>query len=109
MAMKKIKDYFVPSTKLGKWSLGLIIIFIILMIIVNIIVSVQGLRSGKTFLANPRVSIPVLLAYLSAISSFFTGLISIIWKKERAIPVFIAALIGLLVLWFVVSEILMPY
>lgn len=90
-----------PKTRLGKWSVGLIIIFFLLFVMGNLIVRLQGPK----FL----LSIPMFGAGATAILAFFTGIISIIKNKERSIPVFVATLIGLLVLWFVLGEILYPH
>lgn len=103
------RKLFFPNTKLGKWSFWLIIIFFLLLVFSNIIVSIQGPIANQTFFSNPLLSVPMVLAGISAISSFVIGIISIIKKKERAISVFISSLIGLLVLWFVVGEVLVPY
>ena len=101
--------YLVPSSRLGKLSIWLIILFFLLLIISSIVVKIQGPIANQTFFSNPILSIPMLLAGVCAISSFFTGIIGIIWKKERCIFVFISSLIGLLVLWFVAGEILLPH
>lgn len=99
---------FLPKTVLGKWSMGLIIAFFLFLIIGILVVS-TGQEGGKTIFDNLYISIPMLSAGACAVASFITGIISIIWKKERGILVFISSIIGLLVLWFVAGEILVPH
>ncbi|MEK6906651.1 MAG: hypothetical protein AABW81_03450 [Nanoarchaeota archaeon] len=107
--MKKDKKiYFLPKTYLGKWTVGLIIAFFLFLILAMLIVA-SGQEGGETIFDNLLISIPMILAVVSAIASFITGIISIIWKKERGILIFISAIIGLLILWFVLGEILVPH
>ena len=98
-----------PKTKLGKWSVGFVIAFFLLLATVMFVVSVLGQEGGKTFFDNLWISIPMLGAGAAAIAAFIVGIIAIIKNKERSILVIIAALIGLLVSWFVVGEIVAPH
>ena len=98
-----------PQTTLGKWSVGLAIAFVLLLASGMVVVQGFGQEGGETFLDNLWISIPMLSAGASAIAAFFTGMASIWKQKERAILVFIVSLIGLIVLWFVVGEILVPH
>jgi cell division protein FtsW (lipid II flippase) len=100
---------FMPKTRLGQWSVGLVVLFFLLFATGIFIISRQGPRTDETFFDNPVASIPVLSAGASAIASFFTGVLSI-WKyKERSIFVFVACLIVLFVLIFLLGEILVPH
>jgi len=67
-----------------------------------------GERGGETFFSNLKLTIPFLIAAISAISAFFIGIFSI-YKKERSILVFLSTLWGLFVLWFCTMEILFPH
>jgi len=104
-----MKVAFIPKTLLGKWSVGLIVAFFLLLATGMTVVSVFRQEGGETFFDNFWISIPMLSAGAAAIAAFFTGALSIWKSKERAILVFIATLIGLIVLWFVVGEIVMPH
>ena len=93
-----------PTTRLGRWSCGLIAAFFILLVLVVIIVNVFNQEGGKTFLDNLFISIPMLSAVTAAIASSITGIISM-WKhKERSVLVFTATTIGLLIVLFVLGE-----
>ena len=98
-----------PKTLLGKWSVGLIIAFFLLLATGMFVVSVLGQSGVETFFDNPTISIPMLSAGASAIAAFFTGIISIWRYKERSVFVFIATLMGFFVLWFVLGEIIVPH
>jgi uncharacterized membrane protein len=103
-----MKIYIVPKTRLGKWSMWLIVVFILLFITFQLLVA-SGQRGGDTFLSNLTLSIPILTAGICGIAAFITGIISIIKSKERSVLVFIASIIGLFVLMFVSGEFLAPH
>ena len=98
-----------PKTRLGKWSVGLVILFFFLLATGIFVVSVFRQTGGETIFDNLAISIPMLGSGVSAIAAFFIGALSI-WKyKERSIFVFVACLIGLFVLIFVLGEVLYPH
>ena len=97
-----------PKTSLGKWSFGLIIVFFLLFVIFQLLVA-SGQRGGATFFSNPVLTIPILLAGISGVFAFFTGIISIVRSKERSVLVFLATAIGLFVMLFWLGEILFPH
>ena len=68
-----------------------------------------GQRGGETFLDNLLLTIPMFLAGICGICSLVTGLIGIIMSKERSILVFLASIVGLFVLAFVLGEIIVPH
>lgn len=96
-----------PKTTLGKWSVGLIIIFFLLFSLFQFLVT-SGQRGGETFFDNLILTIPALLMGISGILAFFAGLISIAKRKERSVLVFLTTAFGLFVLIFVLGEFLSP-
>ena len=93
-----------PTTRLGRWSCGLIMAFFLLLVLVTIIVNLFNQEGGKTFFDNLFISIPMLSAVTAAIAASITGIISM-WKhKERSILVFTATTTGLLIVLFVLGE-----
>ena len=96
-----------PKTKLGKWSVLCLGLFFVFFILAQIIVA-SGQEGGETFFSNLYISIPMTLTALSGVLAFFLGIIGIIKSKERSPLVFIAALIGLLILGFAAGELLGP-
>jgi len=103
-----MKLYFLPKTILGKWSACLIVAFVLLFVMFQILVA-SGQRGGETFLDNLLLTIPMFLAGICGISSLVAGLVGIIISKERSILVFLASVVGLFVLVFVVGEIAVPH
>jgi hypothetical protein len=103
-----VKLYFLPHTRLGKWSLWLVIAFFVLLGAFEIFVFF-GERGGDTFFSNIRLSLLILPAGLAAIGGFFTGIIGIIKSREHAVLVFLTTLIGFFVLFFVAGELLVPH
>ena len=105
----EINDKTSAKTTLGKWSIGLIIAFFLLLATGIFVVTVLGQTGGNTIFDNPSISVPMLGAGASAIAAAFTGIVSVWRQKERAILVFVPIIIGFLVLWFVLGEILVPH
>ena len=103
-----MKLHFIPKTPLGQWSIWLITVFIVLFIVFQILVA-SGQRGGATFFSNLALSIPMLIAGITGILAFFTGIIGIIKNKERSVLVFSSTIIGFFILVFVSAEILFPH
>jgi len=103
-----MRVHFKPKTNLGKWSAWLIVAFAVSMASFGILVA-SGQRGGDTFFSNPILTIPVLIAATSGIAAFFTGIISIVRRKERSISVYVAVAFGLITLVFVLGEIIFPH
>ena len=100
-----MKLHFIPKTHLGQWSIWLITVFIVLFIIIV----ASGQRGGATFFSNLALSIPMVIAGITGLLAFFTGIIGIIKSKERSVLVFSSIIIGLFILVFVSAEILFPH
>ncbi len=100
--------HFKPKTKLGKRSAWLLVALAVFMAAFRINV-LLGYRGGDTFFSNPFFAIPILLAGISGIAAFITGLIGIIREKERSISVYVAVAVGLIVLVVVLANIISPH
>lgn len=98
-----------PRTKLGKWSVVLAAVFVILMLFFFSMIHLFGQRGGETFFSNLLLTIPVLIAFGSAVASCIVGIISFIAVRERAILVFVSVLVGLLVTIYGVMELAFPH
>ena len=104
-----------PKTQSGKWSLGLIVampvLFFIGMSFTNLLY--ESVPAGNSILEDiarrPALAITMLAGNVSGISAFITGLIAIIRQKERAPLVFVATIIGALLILFLVGEVLFPH
>jgi hypothetical protein len=106
--MNDIRANLKPKTTMGKWSTGLIIAFFLFSAVFLILVA-SGQRGGDTFFSFTALTIPGLLAGVSAVSAFLTGIIGIIKSRERSVVVFLATAIGLFLLMLLIGEILIPH
>jgi predicted Abi (CAAX) family protease len=102
-----MKNLILPKTALGKWSIYLAVSFIVLFVLLIVLVT-TGQEGGETFFSNLLLAIPGLLALVSGIAGFFTGIIGIIFLKERAVLVFVSTAVGLLIVAFMLGDILFP-
>jgi len=111
--MKNIK--LLPKTKLGKWSVGLIIaMFSLFFLGMSFFLKVYtSVSAGETILSDivtrPGLALSMLSGFASGIIAFITGLTAIIKNKERSILVFIATIIGALLILFLTAEITSPH
>ncbi len=96
------------KTRLGKWSVGLIIVFFLSLATLCLFIAF-GQRGGESFFSNLLLAIPGLVAGISGILAFFTGIISIFKNKERSVLVFLSTAIGFFVLFWCLAEILFPH
>ena len=106
---------FIPKTTLGKWSLGLAaampVLFFIGMSFTTLLY--KSVPAGDTILKDiavrPGLALTMLAGMVSGISAFVSGLIAIIRQKERALLVYVATLIGALLIIFLLGEFLSPH
>jgi len=82
-----------PTTRLGAWSMWLIIACVVFLILFQILMA-TGEQPGDTFLDNLKLSITGLMFAACGISAFLTGIISLIKNKERSILAFTSTAIG---------------
>ncbi len=97
-----------PNTALGKWSVILIVVSFLFFIMLSSFIA-SGQRGDDTFFSRPALAVPMLLAGISAVCAFFTGITCIIRNRERAIFVYISTVTGFFVLFFFLAEILFPH
>ena len=103
-----------PKTKLGRWSIGLIlamfILFIIGLSLPNILY--EAAPASNTFLDDivnrPLLALSMLAGVGAGISALITGLVALLKGKERAILVYGSTLVGGAVTLFVISMFLFP-
>jgi hypothetical protein len=100
--------YLVPGTRAGAWALAAMAGVFVFYGLFHIPVAL-GQRGGDTFFSNLYLAVPVLLIGLSGVAAFLAGLYAVIRRRERAVFVFIATLVGLFVLVFIIGEIACPH
>lgn len=97
-----------PHTKLGKWSVRLMGLFIILMTIFFAFVT-AGQKGGDGFFDNLYLTIPVIIAGISGIFSFVIGLLAILKQRDKSLLVYISSFLGFLITLFILAEIFFPH
>jgi len=110
-----MKANLIPKTKLGKWSIWLIIAMPVLFFIGTSFTSslYKSVPSGNTILEDitrrPALALTMLMGMIVGISAFFVGLTTIIKQKERALLVYVATSTGMLLILFLIGEVLFPH
>lgn len=99
----------VPKTRLGKWSVVLTAVFVLMMLLFFAMVHLFGQRGGETFFSNLLLTVPVLIAFGSAAASCIVGIVSFIAVRERAVLVFVSVIVGLIVTIYAVMELAFPH
>ncbi len=103
-----MKLYYQPQTRPGLWSVRLFAASVLFFILFFILI-VSGQRGGDTFFSNPALAIPMLVAAILAVGAFLSGALGIDHDGERALFVFVATLIGFLVLLYGLAEIIFTH
>jgi len=97
-----VRISILPKTSVGRWSVSLAAVFILLSILLPVLTRLGGV--------SPLVGLILGVAFgISGIGALVTGLISIIGNKERSILVFVAVIAGLFALIFFLGEFLYPH
>jgi len=95
--MKKQKRiYFLPKTKIGKWSVYLNTFFLIIIAVSIILVKVLGILSFDDHWWD--ITVPIV--FLASIVGFILGIIAI-KKKDHSFLVYSSIVIGLLTILFI--------
>ena len=105
---------FIPRTFLGKCSVVLIIVMPIFFHIgMSFVDFYEFIPAGRTILQDiivrPGVALSMLTGFICGITAFFTGVRSIIKKKDYSISVFLSSVMGFLTLLWCFAEILFPH
>ncbi len=104
-----MKISFLPKTKLGIWSVALLIFSVLLLILFFLLINVFNQKGGETFFSNLTLTIPMILAWFACVLAFIIGIIAVIKSKSRSFLVFFVILIGFLVTLFGILEVTLPH
>jgi hypothetical protein len=105
----------IPTTPLGKWSVGLIVAMPLLFIVGTSFTNsiYKSVPAGSNILgdiaARPALVITMLAGMAAGISAFITGLLAIIKQKDNALLVYGSTIVGTLLIIFLAGEILLPH
>lgn len=97
-----------PGTRLGKWSFGLAMGFVVLFLI-NTFVFMPS--SGDTSGWLREVFLPIfgISMILCGLAAGVTGLLAVLRYKERSWTIWLPVLLGVLILFFLLGEFLIPH
>jgi len=86
-----------PQTKLGKWSVSLNILFLVVVAVSVILVLVLGILSFDDTWWD--VTVPI--AFVIEMTAFITGIMAVRKNKEQSVLVYLSIIIGVLTILFV--------
>ena len=104
-----------PTTTLGKWSLGLIVLMQLLVLFGPSLANslYRSVPAGGSILADiaarPVLAITMLVGIACGIAAFITGLVALVRSKERALMVYLSTAVGGILLFFLAGEMLFPH
>jgi hypothetical protein len=113
--MMKKPFRIIPSTILGKLSVGLIVLMPLLFIIGTSFTNslYKPVSAGDTIwadiVARPALALTMVAGMVAGISAFITGLLSIIRQKDYSLLVIVSTLIGALLVLFLTGEVVFPH
>jgi len=103
-----------PGNRLGRWSIGLIIVMPILFVIGSSFSSslYESVPAGSTLLADiaarPLLTLTMLAGTAAGTGGFITGLVAIVKHKEKALLVYISTAIGGVLSFFLIGLLAFP-
>ena len=95
-----------PSTKLGRWSVGLAGVFVVMFLINSFVFMPSSSDAPWRHVILPFYGIAMLLCGLAA---GITGLLAVVRQHERSWLVWLAMLPMLLVLFLLIGEFAVPH
>jgi uncharacterized membrane protein len=113
--IKYMRLGFIPKTKWGRLSVGLIIGMLILFFMGFSFKDLlyKSVPAGNTILEDivvrPALALTMLAGMAFGVFAFITGLTSIIKQRERALSAYVATIMGGLLILFLLGEIFFPH
>jgi hypothetical protein len=104
-----------PATRPGKWSVGLIITMpvLILLGLLSMNLFYPSVPSGDTILedllARPALALFMLAGMFCGVMAFFTGFTAVIKQKDRSLFVYFSTIIGGMLVFFLLGELISPH
>lgn len=97
-----------PSTGLGRWSVRLLVFFVVLFAVWIVYSSVRRIPR-PTFFSDPLHAVLLLTAAGSAVLGAILGSWSALFRGERSLLTFLSILIGGFVAWWGGAEVFFPH
>lgn len=110
-----MKEGLLPKTKLGVWSVCLLVAVPILFVVAPVLGNLlhPGVAAGNTIaedIANrPALALTMLVGIVSGVSAFVSGLVALIRFKERGFLVIASTLLGGILTAFMIGELLLDH
>jgi hypothetical protein len=106
--LRTFRPHWQPTSAAGAWAVGLCAIFFGFFGLMQILIA-TGQSGGATFFSNRWLAGTALALAGSGIGGGLTALWAMFRERERSPLVFAAGLLGALVLFFVLGELLIPH
>lgn len=97
-----------PTTRSGRLSVGFLAGFAVLIALFSVLVA-AGQRGGEGFFDNLWLTAPMLCAWTCGLAAAITGTFALVVRRDRSLPVVLAATVGFLVTSFVIVEVAFPH
>ncbi len=95
-----------PSTRLGRWSVGLAIAFFLVFELWLFYAMILRPIPRPTFFSDPLHAVLLLGAAAAAITSGIVGALAMVAKGERSLTVLVSVLVGAFVIYWTIGEFL---
>lgn len=99
-----------PTSSLGKWSLGLILVMPVLLFLGMTFTTLlyEGVAAGGTIAADivqrPVLALTMLAGFAAGVAAFIIGLVAIIRQKDYAVFTIAATVVGGLFTLYLIAE-----
>jgi hypothetical protein len=93
-----------PRTRLGWWSIGLAIAFLVLFPLWLFYVEYLRPIPRPTFFSDPLHAVLLLSAAVAAIIGAIVGALAIVAKRERSFTILLSVLLGAYVLYWTICQ-----
>lgn len=104
-----MKFSFSPQTKWGEQSFALLLVFCFFLVVARIVVAIQHTASSQPLFSNLPLDIPMLSAVVAGILAGIAGIRAIVNDRERSVSVSVATLIGFLIFFLVIRQVVIMF
>lgn len=101
-------NVLLPTTRFGRIAAIGMTVFVLLMGLFAILVA-AGQRGGDEFFDNLWLTVPVLVAFASAVVATVAGVVAVVGQRERSVAAIAATIVGLAVTIFGFMEVAFPH
>lgn len=99
---------FIPSTRLGQWSIGLMVVFIISWVAFSFVFA-AGRQEDEPFKKTFLFFVLLGISSISALGAGTTAIYAVFRKYERSFTIFLIMGFGFLVIFFILAELIIGH